>query len=86
MNINADIDNFHVGFFLSAWWFGRLPKEKNGAPADSSERPFFRCVTTPDVLAKQQVTPVWQTSFSASVHTLAQTADKGGYFREETAP
>ena len=65
---------FIWGFFLSVWWVWALPKEKNGDPADSSERPFFRCVATPDVLAIQQVTPVWQTSFSASVHTLAVLA------------
>ena len=34
------------------WRFGRQP----GAP-------FFRCVATPDVLANQQVTPVWQAPF-----------------------
>lgn len=65
---------FIWGFSSPLGGFGRLPKEKNGAPADSSERPFFRCVATPDVLANQQVTPVWQTSFSASVHTLAVLA------------
>lgn len=65
---------FIWGFFLSVWWVWALPKEKNGDPADSSERPFFRGVATPDVLAIQQVTPVWQTSFSASVHTLAVLA------------
>ena len=47
---------------------------KTGRFGGQPERPFFRCVATPDVLAIQQVTPVWQAPFSASVHTLAVLA------------
>ena len=28
MNINVDIDNFHMGFFLSAWWVWEAPKRE----------------------------------------------------------
>ena len=53
---------------------GIIPKMKTGRFGGQPERPFFRCVATPDVLAIQQVTPVWQAPFSASVHTLAVLA------------
>ena len=65
---------FIWGFFLSVWWVWETPKIEKWRSVLSAGAPFFRCVATPDVLANQQVTPVWQAPFSASVHTLAVLA------------
>ena len=51
---------FIWGFFLSVWWVWETPKIEKWRSVLSAGAPFFRCVATPDVLANQQVTPVWQ--------------------------
>lgn len=65
---------FIWGFFLSVWWVWETPKIEKWRSGRQPGTPFFRCVATLDVLANQQVTPVWQAPFSASVHTLAVLA------------
>lgn len=74
MNINTDIDDFHMGFLpLRLVGLGDSQNRKM-AIRQTARSVIFRCVTTPDVLANQQVTPVWQAPFFASVHTLAVLA------------
>lgn len=57
--------NYRVDFALycivqRVWVLPKIEKRRSGRQPGA---PFFRCVATPDVLAKQQVTPVWQVPF-----------------------